>query len=401
MTTPYATIEGQRVTRATVHVPGIGVWWADVELEGSPVLPARATLALGELRLTGVVDRQGTEAQTRWLRLIGGFGGWARPLPARSYHSDAGVRARTVAEAAAREAGEDLVAFLVDADRLGVDYVRSAGPAAQTLADVVGTTPWWVELDGSTRVGPRAEFGAAAGAYEVLDLEPDTKLVTLAVDDLRAIGIGAVLSERLDEPLTVHEYVIELEAEAVRVRAWCGAPSASEGRITRALRSIVRSTAAERILGGPWRYRVTRMVAGGRVELQAVARDAGLPDLGPVSIWPGIAGASAELEPGTELLVDFIDGDRRQPIARGFAPEGGAGHVPLELVLDASQPNASLKLGAGATKKLAYADDVAAELAAIATTLGTGSAGGDPVVFGTTYTPASSAAIGTGKTVAE
>jgi hypothetical protein len=337
MTDFYATLDGHRVVSASVHVPGIGVWFADVELEGAPELAARATLALGELRLAGTVDRQGSSAGTVWLRLVGGAGGWSRLLPPRSYHSDAGVRARTVAEGAAREAGEELGGFLVDVDRLGVDYVRSAGPASQTLADVAGPAPWWVDFEGRTHVGPRGEVGAASGSYEVTDVAPDEKLVTLAVDDLRAIAIGSVLSERLDAPLTVREYSIELEPEAVRVRAWCGTPATSEGRIARALRAIVRSTTAGRILGGPWRYRVARMIAGGRAELEAVVRDASLPNIGPVSMWPGVAGASVELDVGAELLVDFIDGDRRQPIVRGFAPKGGAGHVPLALVLAAEE----------------------------------------------------------------
>src|SRR5690606_1122690 len=131
MTTPFATLEGQRCTAVRVYVPGIGVWFADIELEEAPSLSGRATLALGELRLTGTIDadHNGTVALTRRLRLIGGAGGWSTLLPQRSYHSDAGVRARTVAEDVAREAGETLVAFDVPEPNLGIDYARTAGPA--------------------------------------------------------------------------------------------------------------------------------------------------------------------------------------------------------------------------------------------------------------------------------
>lgn len=355
MTTPFATLEGQRCTVVRVHTPGVGVWFADIELEGAPSLSGQATLALGELRLVGTIDEShdGTIALTRRLRLVGGAGGWSTLLPQRSYHSDAGVRARTVAEDAAREAGETLGSFDVPVPDLGIDYARTAGPAAMTLADVIGATSWWVDFDGRTNVGTRTETEAEQGTYEVLDVDPAQRLVTLAVDDLRTIGIGSILSDRLDAPMTVRELAIEIEGESIRVRAWCGASDTTESRIARSLQSIVRHTASERILGGPWKYRVVRH-AGDRLELQAVARDAGIPDLGPVSMWPGIAGASAELSPGAEVLIDFIDGDRRQPIVRGFAPKDGAGHVPLSATLDFTT---ELKLGAAATQGVARLGD--------------------------------------------
>src|SRR5690606_38661683 len=91
---------------------------------------------------------------------------------------------------------------------LGIDYARTAGPAAMTLADVAGTASWWVDFEGQTRVGTRVPTEASPGTYEVLDVVPDERLVTLACDDLREIGIGTILSERLDAPMTVREMVV-------------------------------------------------------------------------------------------------------------------------------------------------------------------------------------------------
>jgi hypothetical protein len=56
-----------------------------------------------------------------------------------------------------------------------------------------------------------------------------------------------------------------------------------------------------------------------------------------------------------------------------------------------------IKAGRNATKSAATAEDVRAELVKIATTLGTGTAGGDPVVFGTPYTAPVSSAIAAAK----
>src|SRR5690606_23653254 len=118
------------------------------------------------------------------------------------------------------------------------------------------------------------------------------------------------------------------------VKAWAGGNESARGRLEDALRSIVRRSTDDRLFGA-WRYRVVRM-RGDRVELQAVRRDAGLPDVLPVSMWPGLAGAHAELTGGAEVLVQFIEGDRTMPIVTHFAGKDGAGWAPANVTLDAS-----------------------------------------------------------------
>lgn len=340
----YASINGERAIRVRLHVPPIGPWWADVDLDATaPTLSGRVTLALGELSLSGTIDasHDGTHAGARSLRVVAGAGAWATLLPAKAYHNDAQIRALTVASDAAREAGEQLSAsFAPSAERIGVDYVRQAGPASRVLEDVIGGAAWWVDYDGVTQVGERASAEASPDDYEVLEHEPAEHVITLAVDDLTTIGIGSVLTERLDEPQTVRELEIEYGAESFRVKAWTG-EDGGHGRIDRALRSIVARYTDARIYG-PRKYRVIRM-ASGRVELQVVRRSAGLPDILPITMWPGVAGAYAELQPGAEVLVEFIDGLPTEPIITHFAGKDGAGFVPVRLTLGAtgSAPNAA------------------------------------------------------------
>src|SRR5262249_52787036 len=67
-----------------------------------------------------------------------------------------------------------------------------------------------------------------------------------------------------------------------------------------------------------------------------VRKLAGLPDLLPVSILPGMAGLSAVLTPGSIVLVEFIEGDPSLPIVTHFEAKGGAGFLPVSLFLDAT-----------------------------------------------------------------
>lgn len=331
MTQPYATLDGHPLTRCTVHVPPRGPWWADVIFEGAPDASGQVTIVLGELRLTGTVDAShgGTHGLERRARVIAGGGGWATLLPPKSYHNDAGIKRRTVIEDAAREAGETLAANAIPLleERIGIDYVRQSGPASRALDDVLGEHGWWVGYDGQTRIGERPAEPAEVDPrrVEVLGYEPDDHVVRLGVDDLRDVGIGSLISERLDAPQTVRELRIEVAAEAVQVTAWTG--EGERSRIESALRSIARRSVDDR-LHGIWRYRVVRM-SGDRVELQAVRQRAGLPDVLPVSMWPGLAGAHSQLAGGTECIVQFIEGDRTQPIVTGFIGKLDGAFVPV------------------------------------------------------------------------
>lgn len=354
-----ATVNGERATSVCVHVPWLGVWWADVELEEAPDVSGAVTIALSglELRGTVVAAQAGTDNLRRTLRVVGGAGGWASLLPAKSYHNDASIRARTIIEDAAREAGETLGDVAPALERIGADYVRQAGPASRALEDVAGGAPWWVAYDGRTHMGTRPSVEGDV-SLEVLEYDPRSRLATLVVDDLSTVGIGYVLStSRLDELQTVRELELNVQADQVRVKAWCGGQDGARSRLGGALRSVIaRSTDAR--LFGSWRYRVVQMSAD-RVTLQAVRRGAGLPDLDPVSMWPGMAGLHAELTPSVEVLVTFVEGDRSLPVITHFAGKDRAGWAPANLTLDATT---LIKIGKDAASFAAKADLVSARV---------------------------------------
>lgn len=384
----FASVDGHTAVGVRLHVPNVGAWFADVELEEDPDLSGAVVLRLGESEWKGTIDPRynGTRGRQRSCRIVAGAGAWGALLAPRAYQNDQGVKARPVAEDAARSCGEQLGTFSPASERLGAYYVRRAGAASVALEDASGGLPWWVDASGVTHVGERAAVDAAEGSYEVLEHDPRSRVVLLAVDDPLAVGIGSVLTERLDDPQTVRELELVVSADAVRVHAWCGGSSTSRGRLAGALASVVERLGADRIWGA-WRYRVIRMSAD-RVELQAVSRRAGLPDVLPVAMSPGVAGAHAALTPGSVVLVEFVEGSPTMPVITGFAGKGEGGWAPVSLTFDAT----TIKLGKDATDHAASAEAVAVELGKIASALTAVANGGGASTGANTYTTPGSVA---------
>jgi len=104
------------------------------------------------------------------------------------------------------------------------------------------------------------------------------------------------------------------------------------------------------------------------VKLQAINRSAGLPDILPASMFPGVAGVHAALTPGATVAVEFLDGDPARPVVTGFVGKDGTGFVPVSLTLDASS---EIKLGASASDFVALAAKVLTELQDIKTAFDT------------------------------
>ncbi|MCC6557196.1 MAG: hypothetical protein IT372_29950 [Polyangiaceae bacterium] len=136
-----------------------------------------------------------------------------------------------------------------------------------------------------------------------------------------------------------------------------------EDRILRALRTIVREAFPNYDFHGLYRYRVVRMVVG-RVDLQAVDKAPGLPNVLPVPVHTGMAGISAQLTPGSMVLVEFVEGDPGQPVITHFSTKDEPGFLPVELALDATdkvrigETASAVELGAAAGVVVRHGDTI-------------------------------------------
>ncbi len=334
MTDSYAHIDGLDLQEVTLHFPWVGPWIADYLLLDETPVSGAVTLVAGDLTLQGTVkpDDSGTHLRRASGRIVAGAGGWATTLVPQGYHNDAGVKAALVADDAARAAGEtlDLTDFAPLVTSLGANYVRAIGPASRALEDAIGGVPWWVDAAGVTHVKPRPTPEASPDLYDILEYDPHRRLATISVDDISTIGVGSILTKELDSPQTVRDLTVKISREGLMLEAWCGS---GDGRSRAAgLLDAIAKRATDDQIHGLWRYRVVRVVAN-RLELQAVRQSAGLPDLILVSMWPGAPGIHGDPEPGSECVVQFIEGDRTQPIVTHFVGKDGASFIPVALEL--------------------------------------------------------------------
>ena len=292
MTTPLATVNGFDLQRCELHQPQSGVPWADVVFGEPQNVTGSATLKFGSLSLVGTVDPRysGAFAAARSARIVAGSGKWGAILPPRTYHADNGVSAQVVAADAARECGETLGEFVPGATKLGIDWSRAEGPASVTLEAAAGGVPWYVGLDGVTRVGLRAET-PITGTYSLLTYSPRSRMAVLSVDEPASVQVGSIVSDRLAEPHVAREVVHELDSGEYRVHCWLGGTETSDCRLHDALTAAVERIMAGH-LWGVYRYAVVSM-ADKRVRLRAVSPGAGVPDQIAVRERPGLPGCWA------------------------------------------------------------------------------------------------------------
>jgi hypothetical protein len=335
-TNTFIAVNGHRLRALKLQVSTVGPWVAEVDLTEPAAISGKVTLAVGETELVGTVVTQqsGEFALQTTARIVGGAGGWGKLLSARGYHNDAGVKARLIAEDAARECGESIQSFAPGADRVGLDYARANEAASTVLEYAAGGAPWWVDYNGLTYVGARPSSSLDASSYVLQSYNARERVGQLAIDDLASLHIGSIVSdERLDGPQVVRDFEVSTRDNSpLRASVWFGGLPSEPGRLAGLMRAIIRRTTAGE-LPGCYRYRVVTMNGDGRVDLQAVRKQAGVPDLRSCAQWPGVPGTTPTLALGSEVIVQFIDSDPSQPMITAYAGPGGAGFVPTQLVL--------------------------------------------------------------------
>jgi hypothetical protein len=222
----YATLNGKDAISATLSVPRVGAWRADlmVDAEATTGLTGAVTLAIdeGKSRWVGRVFRGGENFGRVELRVVGGAGGLAKQLPGKSYRN---TNARVLLTDILGAAGERLspsVAPALLAVQLAA-WSRAAGTASSQLTAALDTIApgavWRVLPDGTVWLG--AETWPTTPAFESSLLERDPRegrLVLAGVESYRLLPGQTLDGQRV---AYVEHHV---SAEALRTLVFFEAP---------------------------------------------------------------------------------------------------------------------------------------------------------------------------------
>ncbi len=321
----YVSAGGQDVTKARLQIPAKGVWFIDLELSEDTAITGE--IVIGEVELFGAVIREGVSNGHRTARVVGGAGGWGQLIQGLGYANDANVKALAVIQDAANAAGESLAANqAAPNDRIGVKYVRETGPASSVL-DAVGGA-WYVDLDGLTYLNARPSPVLDLNKVTVLNYQPGTQWLDLVAPEITDVPVGGTVVVD-DQDLVISSLTVDIDEKGVNIRAWVSENVQPADRMSLLIGAIAGKSKTE--LFGLYQYRVVGMAAN-RVNIQPVDDSSGLPSVSAVSMWsaPGI---SAELTPGSECAIQFLNGDRTKPVIMAFAPPDSPTHEPVKLNL--------------------------------------------------------------------
>ena len=323
-------------------IPWTGAWIADVDLDlasTEPLPSGRVTAMAGTDTLVGTVEpaASGRFGEKARIRIIAGGGGWDRSVTARDFQNDAGLWSSAVLAATAAEIGETVI----DATPIlhGSHFVRAAGAASKVFA----AREWHVDAAGITRVGTRMPTVAPVD-LDILSWDPSTRIAELATESV--VWPGMVLTDVRFGAVTVRAVEQCFSEGRARAIAWCGIASS----LTSAIGSVASHAVGATHLR-LYRYRVVAQNSDGRLLLQTAKPGGVVPDALPIDVWPGMAGLSAEITPGTEVLLGFVESDPAQPVVLAFQSE-----PPLTLTLDATSV---IHLGKDATSPAAKGDELA------------------------------------------
>lgn len=304
------TLNGRACVRATVFLPRVGAWTADVDTDDPtpPTSPVTLVLA-GVLTLRGAVVRGATQTD-RWQgRLVGGAGGLPREIP------PAALRDTTLASAlgdALRAAGENLAPG-VTVEGIASRWHRVAAPAAHAVADVARAArlAWRVLPDGAVWLGAETWPQHRPLDADLIDWRPELGRAELAGNTLGILP-GQTLALR-DLTLRVGAVEHHAEREGLRTVVLAEPEERPAGRMLDALSRLVASLTRRVDYLAHYPARVVQQRDDGTLDL--APDDPRVPSCQAVPVRYGVPGLRAEVAAGARVTLSYEGGDPSRPIA--------------------------------------------------------------------------------------
>lgn len=351
------TLNGENILRASVTIPRCGIWYADIEIATPKKLdPGDAKVQIADLELTGtLLDKGGPYATRGYYSVIGGKGGWQKPLKAQAHRSQAGVKFASIVTDAAKQASETLGS--IPDKRVGPAFVWPCdGAELARVLDLVAPEAWYVDEKGVTQFGARAASTWSVN-HRLLDAKPDRNWVLVSAESIAALLPGAQL-EGLEAATVRHE----LTSQRLQTLVWGTEGLSVADRFVQRIARIVRALMRPYWYHGVYSYRVVGG-SGGYLDLQPEDTSVGLPPLQNVPVRVGAYGARGTPANNCGVLVGFKNGRPSDPYVHSFEGEWSSASIPTESDIFATL----VKIGDAAATALARADKVNAELGKLQT----------------------------------
>lgn len=212
------TVNGAQVVSMRLTLPVSGVWVATFELDSDEVVSGALTLSQSDVATTwaGYAVRSGVVGGSCFVDAIGGAGGLAEDVAARSYRE---VTAKTVVSEALAAVGEALASTSTRSTLATAlpFWTRTAGRASlaiSAVADSVGAR-WRVLPSGQVWFGEETWKAYAGEEPAELDRDPAASTVILATE---AIDLAPGVTLRGERIGRVEHSVSR--SEPLRTVAW-------------------------------------------------------------------------------------------------------------------------------------------------------------------------------------
>ncbi len=211
----FCSVGSFRVVTGAIMIQAIGIWSADLLLDQVATVAGQQTVSLGPLSMLGTQIIEGTFTGSTRVRLVGGYGGWRKQIPAKSYSHAAGVKKSTVLGDAASACGERV--SIASDGAVGTAFVRQAGPAARTLEQVGDF--WWTRSDGVTVVGPR-DATQIVSAFDVVSAQLAIGQLFIATDAVQDWTPGRTFQTETISRRTLSTVIHHVDKGQIRTEAW-------------------------------------------------------------------------------------------------------------------------------------------------------------------------------------
>jgi hypothetical protein len=313
------TINDQPITRGEIRLFEEGDWFADVATNSGERIPngTRVTIVAETLTLSGAIVRGDiTESVGRYQ--VAGRPEWDTRIVPRAYGSAGAVLLKTVLGDIARDAlGASWASLVVMPPAASLDrqYERrgTRGDVQVTAADALNLlgVPWYVRADGVTVLASRPAGTVTTEERILLEYRNDAiGYRVVNCEDPAAFAPGLTYDGE-----TIGEVVLALTGDDIKLHVWTRAASTSFGE---AILRWVRRLMPRVELQGVFSYVTVGASSSGRHDLRST-KSRHLPDVKLADTW-GPGGVSAELAPGTRVLLAFADGDPSSPVLVAVEP---------------------------------------------------------------------------------